>query len=245
MTIAIQENPTIDFKALPREQLLFMQKGADEMIAVLESAAEQEKHILIDVLNATAPEAFTHWQHYPPGDVHDRNKGALWFYHAHEDDGEGRPWDEHGHFHMFVWTEHVQEGLEPIALPPEPDFEVGGLCHLVAISFDKAGTPMQVFTVNRWVAQEWQYPAEEVIRLLDKFELENEEYALTSRWLMAALKLFRPQIEWSLRERDKTIALMRDKDPEGFSEDEDMEVLSSFPFDLGAQIDAIEEALNG
>ena len=60
---------------------------------------------------------------------------------------------------------------------------------------------------------------------------------------MAALKLFRPQIEWSLRERDKTIALMREKNPDGFSEDEDMEVLSSFPFDLGSQIDAIEEAL--
>ena len=36
---------------------------------------------------------------------------------------------------------------------------------------------------------------------------------------------------------------MRESDPEGFSEDKDMEVLSSFPFDLATQIDAIEEAL--
>lgn len=243
MNIPIRENTTIDFKALPRENLLAMQNAADDMIAVLEKAAEQEKHILIDVLNATAPEAFTQWQHYPPGDVHDRKKGALWFYHAHSDDVSERPWAEHGHFHMFVWTEHVQEGVEPIALPPEPDHKLGGLCHLVAISFDQSGTPMRIFTVNRWVAQEWQYPAEEVIRLLDKFDLDNEEFALTTKWLVAALKLFRPQIEWSLRERDKAIARMREKDPEGFSEDEDIEVLSSFPFDLGAQIDAIEEAL--
>jgi hypothetical protein len=243
MNIPIRENPTIDFKALPRKDLLAMQRAADDMIAVLESAAEQEKHVLIDVLNSTAPDAFTQWQHYPPGDVRDRDKGAVWFYHAHADEGSGRPWDEHGHFHMFVYSEHVREGIQPIALPPEPDFELGGLCHLVAISFDQAGTPMQVFTVNRWVAQEWQYPAEEVIRLLDKFDLDNEEYALTTKGLMAALRLFRPQIEWSLRERDRTITLMREKNPEGFSEDRDMEVLSSFPFDLGAQIDAIEEAL--
>ncbi|MCP4315982.1 MAG: hypothetical protein GY789_08190 [Hyphomicrobiales bacterium] len=243
MNIPIRENPTIDFKALSRERLLAMQSAADDMIAVLEEAAEQQKHILIDVLNATAPDAFTQWQHYPPGDVHDREKGALWFYHAHSDDVSERPWNEHGHFHMFVYTEHVEEGIEPIALPPEPDFELGGLCHLVAISFDPAGTPMQVFTVNRWVAQEWQYPAEEVIRLLGLFDLDNKEFALTTKWLVAALKLFRPQIEWSLRERDKAIALLREKDPEGFSEDEDVEVLSSFPFDLGTQIEAIEEAL--
>lgn len=243
MNIPVRDNPQIDFKKLPRADLLAMQGAADDMIAVLEQAAAEQKHILIDVLNSTTPDPFTLWQHYPPGDVHDREKGALWFYHAHSDDPEARPWSEHGHFHLFVWTEHVQEGVEPIALPPKPDFENGGLCHLVAISFDNAGTPMRIFTVNRWVAMEWQYPAEEVIRLLDFFDLDNEEYALTSRWLVAALKVFRPQIEWSLRERDRVIDKLREKDPEGFSEDEDVEVLSSFPFDLGAQIDAIEDAL--
>ncbi|MEX3010133.1 hypothetical protein [Hoeflea sp. TYP-13] len=245
MNIPVRDDPKIDFKALPREDLLSMQRAADDMIGVLEEAAAQQKHVLIDVLNSTAPDSFTQWQHYPPGDVHDREKGALWFYHAHSEDPESRPWNEHGHFHLFVYSEHVQEGVEPIALPPKPDFENGGLCHLVAISFNNAGTPMRIFTVNRWVAMEWQYPAEEVIRLLDCFDLDNEDYALTTKWLVAALKLFRPQIEWSLRERDKAIEKLREEDPEGFSENEDVEVLSSFPFDLGLQIEAIEEALQG
>ena len=244
MNRPIGDNPVIDFKSLARERLLFMQGAADEMIQVLEEAAEQQKHILIDVINARAPDDFTQWQHYPPGDVHDREKGALWFYHAHAEDEAARPWSEHGHFHLFVYSEHVSDGVQPIALPPEPDMEAGGLCHLVAISFDNAGTPMRIFTVNRWVAVEWQYPAEEVIRLLDFFKLDNQEFSLTSRWLMAALKLFRPQIEWSLRERDRVIEPMREKDPEGFSEDQDIEVLSSFAFDLGGQIEAIEDALN-
>lgn len=243
MNVTVRDNPEIDFSAISHDRLLAMQAAADQMITVLEEAAEQQKHILIDVVNTTAPDAFTQWQHYPPGDIHDREKGALWFYHAHSEDKAARPWSEHGHFHLFVYTEHVREGVEPIALPPEPDMELGGLCHLVAISFDQAGTPMRIFTTNRWVAMEWQYPADEVIRLLDYFEIENEEFALTSRWLMAALKLFRPQIEWSLRERDKVIEKLREKDPEGFSEDETIEVLSSFPFDLGSQIDSIEAAL--
>ena len=243
MNLTVRDTPVIDFAALPKSRLKAMQAAADDMISVLQDAAEQQKHVLIDVLNATAPDEFTQWQHYPPGDVHDRDNGALWFYHAHAEDEVARPWSEHGHFHLFVYTEHVKDGIEPIALPPEPDFELGGLCHLVAISFDHAGTPMRVFTTNRWVAMEWQYPAEEVIRLLDNFIVKNEEYELTSRWLMAALKLFRPQIEWSLRARDEAIDVMRKNDPDGFSEDESIEVLSSFPFDLGNQIDAIEAAL--
>ena len=243
MTIAIRDTPDIDFSDQPKERLLAMQAAADEMIAVLEDAAEQQKHILIDVLNATDSEEFTQWQHYPPGDVHDRENGAVWFYHAHAEDEAARPWSEHGHFHLFVHSRHADPKAEPIALPPEPDMEKGGLCHLVAISFDHAGTPIRVFTTNRWVAMEWQYPAEEVIRLLDSFNLDNTEFALTTRWLIAALKLFRPQIEWSLRERDRAIDKLRQKDPEGFSEDRSIEVLSSFPFDLGSQIDAIEAAL--
>ncbi len=220
-----------------------MQSAADEMIGVLEEAASEGKHILIDILNATDGEPFTEWQHYPPGDVQDKQKGAVWFYHAHAEDDGDRPWDEHGHFHTFVYTERVTEGTEPIALPPEPDFEKGGLCHLIAISFDKAGTPVRVFTTNRWVANEWMYPAGEVIRLIDKFILETDKFPLTTRWLMAAMQLFRPQIEWSLHARDEALAEIREKNPDGFAENQDYEVLSSFPFDLAGQIEAVEAAL--
>lgn len=244
MTFVERRDPKIDFSSLSETELSSMQAAADDMISVLEEAAEKGKHILIDILNASNDEPFTEWQHYPPGDVQDKKKGAVWFYHAHAEDDGDRPWDEHGHFHTFVYTEHVQDGVEPIALPAEPDFDKGGLCHLIAVSFDNAGTPVRVFTTNRWVADEWMYPADEVIGLIDKFVIETEKFPLTSRWLMAAMKLFRPQIEWSLRERDAALAQIRAKDPESFSENQDYEVLSSFPFDLGGQIEAVENALS-
>ena len=80
--------------------------------------------------------------------------------------------------------------------------------------------------------------------LLDRFEVTSGDYLLTSRWLKAAIGLFRPQIVASLVERDRVIANMSHKDPDGFSEDEDVEVLSSFPFDLASQIYAIEAAFD-
>ena len=38
-----------------------------------------------------------------------------------------------------------------------------------------------------------------LIQLFDRFKVDNEAHALTSRWLMAALRLYRPQIEWASR----------------------------------------------
>lgn len=240
MTINIQTEFPVDLSSLDERQLSAMRTAADEMIAVLEESAAQGKHILLDVLASKEGEPFTEWQHYPPGDVQDKENGALWFYHAHAEDKAARPWSEHGHFHMFIYTEHVPEGIEPIALPEEPDLEKGGLCHLVSISFDPNGTPVRVFTTNRWVTSEWMYPAQNIIPLLDRFKIEAGDYRLTSRWLMAAIGVFRPQIEQALRERDRVIEEMRQADPDNFSENEDVEVLSSFPFDLANQIDAIE-----
>lgn len=237
-----------DYSSLSTQMLIHMQHGVEDMVAVLQEAAEAEYHVLTDVLASVEDEPFTQWQHYPPGDVHDRDNGALWFYHAHEEDKLARPWEEHGHFHLFTYTEHAPENAEPLALPPEPDYENGGLCHLVAVSFNNSGIPVQLFTVNRWVAMEWQYPADVVISMIDRFRIENpidgkEKYDLTSRWLMALLKVYRPQIEWALRERDALIASMKADDPDNWSEDETVEVLSAVTFDFAGQIDRIEEAL--
>ncbi len=232
-----------DFTGLSDSRLQAMQGAADEMIEVLQQAASEGKHILLDVLASAGGEPFTEWEHYPAGDVHDKKNGALWFYHAHSENEAARPWSEHGHFHTFIYTEHLPDGAEPIALPDDPDFEKGGLCHLVSISFDHAGTPVRVFTTNRWVTSEWMYPAETLIPLIDRFRIEDGDYRLTSKWLMAAMGVFRPQIEQALLERDRVIGRMRQGDPEKFSEDKDVEVLSSFTFDLASQIDAIEAAL--
>ncbi len=228
-----------------RERLADMRAAADDMIAVLEEAAEGGHHVLLDVLATAKDGTFTQWEHYPPGDVHDKETGAVWFYHAHAVDEDGqRPWEEHGHFHLFVYSRHLGADAEPIALPKERDEEKGGLCHLAAVSFDLQGAPVKIFTTNRWVAAEWMYRAQDVIPLIDRFVIGKDDFSLTSRWLMAALRLYRPQIEWALRERDELLAHAADADPDGFAEDKAIEVTSAIDFDLAGQIDAIEAALD-
>lgn len=235
----------IDLSNVSNERLQIMQQGVDEMLAVLEESAGVGYHVLGNVLASTGEEPFVQWEHYPRGDVQDKQTGSIWFYHAHGENEVARPWFENGHFHLFRYTEMLREGAEAIAMPADPDFEKGGLCHLVAISFDPNGLPVRIFTTNRWVAGEWLYPAEDVIPLLDGFEITSEDavngkaYEFTSRWLSALLKLYRPQIEWALRERDKKIATLKGANPD-YAEDKEIEVLSAVEFDLAAQIDAIE-----
>lgn len=239
---------SFDVSNSSKEQLALMEEGVDEMLSVLQECAEANYHVLTSVVSSSGVEPFMEWSHYPDSDVHDPGNGSIWFYHAHaQEENEERPWDEHGHFHLFVYSDFVKDGIEPIAVPKNGDPEKGGLTHLVAISFNNAGLPTRIFTTNRWVADEWLYPADAVIPLVDRFRIEkqkgkdSDEYSLTSRWLAACLKLYRPQIEWALKARDEKIAEIRSK-VENFAEDQDYEVLSAVEFDLGQQIDAIESA---
>lgn len=237
-----------DVSTASKEQMSLMESGIDDMLDVLQECAEANYHVLTSVVPSSGEEPFTEWDHYPDSDVHDPQNGSIWFYHAHAADDDGdRPWDEHGHFHLFVYTDFIEKGAEPIALPEKRDPEKGGLTHLVAISFNNAGLPTRIFTTNRWVSDEWMYPADSVIPLLDCFKIEKEkgrdkdEFSLTSRWLAACLKLYRPQVEWALIERDKKLHELKAKD-ENFAENQKYEVLSAVEFDLAQQIDAIETA---
>ncbi len=234
----------LDMKSLDLASLRKMQCAGDEMLAVLEQAAAQNYHILSSVLSHEEELSFEEWAHYPAGDVHDHTQGAIWFYHAHSaEEGEIRPWNEHGHFHLFLYTEHFPEGVKPVALPEDPDLNKGGLVHLVAVSFNHQALPIRIFTTNRWVSDEWMYSAETIMPLLERFVIHQNEYSLTSRWLIALLKLYRPQVEWALKARDHMIE-NRQEVGQSFFENEEIEVLSAVNFDLATQIDEIEAALN-
>ncbi len=229
-----------DMAGVSDSQLALMREGIDEMLAVLDAAGQHGYHVLASVLASNVETPFTQWLHYPPGDVQDKENGAIWFYHAHEEDEQARPWAEHGHFHLFRYTEALRPGAVAVSMPDDPDMEKGGLCHLVAVSFDMNGLPVRIFTTNRWVAGEWMYPASDVVELLDGYRIEGKPYELTTRWLQALLKLYRPQIEWALHERDRRLPEMAVLFGDKWGEEKSVEVLSSVTFDLAAQIDAIE-----
>ena len=60
---------------------------------------------------------------------------------------------------------------------------------------------------------------------------------------MEALAKRDPELAQRTIDADEAIDKMRANDPDGFSEDTSVEVLSSFPFDFAGQIDAVETAL--
>jgi hypothetical protein len=212
-----------------------MRNAASELYDVLEAFAREGGHPVRDVLK-DLPEPFTSGRHYPLDDVEDAGTGCAWYYHAHAPN-EARRTCEHGHFHCFMYTELVDKAAQPIALPDDADFDKGGLIHIIAISFDSDGVPTRLFAPNRWVTGEWMYGAEDVIAIIARFSIASDNrFALTSRWLEAMLRLCRPQIASVLRERDHVLRSRREIDPEGFTEDRSLEIVSSVDFDLDAQL---------
>lgn len=201
---------------------------------------------------------FYEWHHYPEGDVYDPETHAQFFYHAHAP--SQRVADEHGHFHTFMRPRGMLAGTQPLMLPelaiadvpaapadpllaPVAQPNQGGnndkLSHLVAIAMNPAGAPVRLFTTNRWVTGETWYAADDMIRMLDRFELQTDlPSPVLNRWLVALVRLFRPEIGVLLRQRDKAVQDWRWRRRSNGFDDPRLEITSSFSIDLEARLAA-------
>jgi hypothetical protein len=138
----------------------------------------------------------------------------------------------------------IPAGLTPIS---RPDRAEDVYAHLVAVSVDAHGLPVRLFTTSPWTTGEALFAAGDVIRMLDGFELEDARPERpANRWLALVLRLFRPQIEQLLHERDAVIerlgigpAIHDRRHDRGF------EVLSEAAVDLDEQIEAVRAQLAG
>ncbi len=112
---------------------------------------------------------------------------------------------------------------------------------LVAIAIDGRGEPIRLFTTNRWVTGETWYRADDVIRMLDRFQVEGAgPSAVLNRWLGAMVRLFKPEITVLLRNRDKTVMDWRWRRRSNVFEDPRLEITSSFEIDLDARLGVVE-----
>jgi hypothetical protein len=212
------------FESLPAVRLELMAAAGRELTTAERAIARQGGNVLSRLLRDSGP--LYEWDHHPPGDVRDPIHGAQYFYHAHPADQ--RPAREHGHFHTFLRADHA-----------EP------LHHLVAVAMDRRGRPIRLFTVNRWATEEIWAEAGRVIQLLDRFILDLPQPSRwVNRWLAALLRLYRPQIEMLLRQRDASITAWGQANPgaDAFAARE-LEVLSEMEIAVPAQIDAVARAL--
>lgn len=166
------------------------------------------------------------WRHYPADDIVDPSSGARVFYHAHLRASDAD--HLHGHFHFFLARSAMARGIKPLRMPPADQRPRPSVVHIAALGIDDAGLPVQWFTTNRWVTNEWLYPADAILTKLRPGLFANAAGdPLVNRWLDAALTLATPLLAGLLHERDDKL---REQVIDG--EDRAVEIVSSQPWDL-------------
>lgn len=230
-----------DISGLSRRRLKAMAEAGDEIIECLRVLEKADLNLVGDVLRGQG--TFVEFDHYPPDDVFDRDSQSQYYYHAHREEA-----GENGHFHTFLRAPGMPGGVRPVkysGAEPWPNREEA-LSHLIAISMDAYGRPMDLFAVNRWVTAEAWYAAEDVIRMLDHFVIDHAFPSWpVNRWIGAMLRLFRPQIEALIRHRDAVVHAWANAHPgtEVF-EDRNLELTGHIVIQVDQQIDAVRTALS-
>ncbi|MCM2306675.1 MAG: hypothetical protein NDI91_04285 [Sulfuritalea sp.] len=230
----------IDFATLGHSRLEAMRAAGREILECQRVLERGGLNIVGEMLRGQGD--FVEFEHYPNDDVFDADSHSQYYYHAHRGE-EG----EHGHFHTFLRASGMPPGTRPVANTGAESWPSGdeSLSHLVAISMDAYGYPIGLFTVNRWVTGDAWYVAQDVIPMLDHFEIDHANPSWpANRWISAMLQLFRPQIEALILERDEIVVAWADRHPGvDVFEDRELEIASHIAISVEQQIAAIDAAL--
>ena len=228
----------LDYRSLPRKRLETMLAAGEEVIECFRVLNKGGSNVTAEVLKGQGE--FIEFNHYPKGDSYDNETHSQYYYHAHRA-------GENGHFHTFMRQRGMPAGIEPIPYMGDVAWPKGtdALSHLIAISMDKYGFPLSLFTTNRWVTGENWYVADDACRMLDRFDMDHAYPSwATNRWLTAMVRLFRPQIVELIQERDRVVAAAAEATKDGdIFEDRSLEVTSEATIDVDEQTEAIETAL--
>ena len=84
----------------------------------------------------------------------------------------------------------------------------------------------------------------DVIQMLDLFDIDHAAPSWpTNRWVGAMIRLFRPQVEWLLRERDEAVRIWQACHPDDPAhEDHGLEVPSRIQISIDDQVRRVREA---
>lgn len=228
----------VELAAIDRETLEVMAESGRTVIECHRVLAKTGDNVVGEVLCDQG--TFYEFDHYPKGDVFDSESNAQYYYHAHRG-------DEHGHFHTFLRQAGMDVSMHPVA---QSDAEYmhkrrDKLSHIIAISMDRRGMPIGLFTTNRWVTAENWYAAADIKVMLDSFEIDLARPSWpVNIWITAMLRLFRPQILELVDQRDRAVANWHARHPEvDVFEDRDLGITSQCEISIDDQIATVEAAL--
>ena len=237
-----EETRHLDMATQPVKRLRTMLAAGEEVIEVQRVLARTDDNVVSELLRGH--ETFYEWDHYPKGDVYDRQSHSQYFYHAHP--GGFRD-TEHGHFHTFVRAKGLPRGMKPMRRKKRDKWPMGddALAHVVAISMGSKGEPLRLFTTNRWVTGETWYCADDVAKVIGRFVIDHARPSWpTNRWVVAMVRLFWPQVILLLKARDQVIENWAVQNPSKDTlEDRRLEIVSQAEVDIEAQIAAVRAAL--
>ncbi|MEF2552308.1 hypothetical protein VQ042_13175 [Aurantimonas sp. A2-1-M11] len=226
--LILESPPPLD--DLDTAELRRMAAAADEIDECLRVLGKARLNVVGEILKGAGQ--FVQMTHYPQGDVYDAETHSQYYYHAHRE-------AEHGHFHCFLRAGGMPGGVTPVADPVAQGWPAGdkAIAHLVAISMDRFGAPIRLFTTNRWVTAETWYPAADVTRMIERFSVDHAFPSWpTNRWLTAMTRLFRLEIEALVAARDRVFAEHAARHPDRNPwEDRELETLSEIAIDPAAQ----------
>lgn len=238
------------FETLSVHQLEKMFEAAATVSETMRVLQKSETNIVGEILKTA--ETFKEWEHIPSNDVYDRQSHSQYYYHAHSktEDGTGIHDNEHGHFHTFIRGKGIPKNIKPKTLPDyDPSIDISNVnTHIIGIGMNEFGVPIRLFTVNRWVTGETWHDAEDIIKLLDNYEIDDTRPSWAMNlWMGAMIALFRPQIESLINQRDQTIAQWAKENPdiENVYEDRNLEVTSYLDINLLEHIENLEELISG
>ena len=227
----------VSLKKLSREQLQTMANAGMQVLECYRVLQKSNSNVVAEVLRGQGE--FYELDHYPKGDVYDSETHSQFYYHSHR---EG----EHGHFHTFLREKGMPKDCRPVK-QSEANFmkeRDDKLSHLIAISMNRAGFPIGLFTTNRWITADNWYTADDVIKMLDRFEMDLAWPSWpVNIWVTAMLRLFCPQIEELVRKRDSTVADWQKKHPEKDAfEDRGCDITSARRISVAAQVRRVDQA---
>lgn len=210
-------------------------QAASVVIETITEMAKEGRPLMQRVLPS---EEVLFWEHYPDNDARDARTRSRWYYHVHAP-GDRDP-GEHGHFHLFLHRTQLDDQAACICAPAAGEDAPAHVTHVAGLSIDHSGIPIAWFATNRWVTDEFLYPAETMIAHLDRYDVDQtEEDPLVNRLLTAMVALYRDELAELLQSRDRAMQpLLEAQGQQAYEADN--AVLAMIPIDLDAKIESLD-----
>lgn len=238
--MSAQQPELPDFAELPRETLERMLDAGEEIRECYRVLNKGGLNVVGELLKGQG--TFYELNHYPQGDVYDKDANSQYYYHAHRGIR-----GEHGHFHTFLRAGGIPDDVLPVPYEGEESWPLGddAVSHLVAMSMDKYGFPIGLFATNRWVTAEAWYTAPDVVQMCERFEVDHAYPSWpVNRWISAMFRLFSPQIGALLCQRDVVVSRWSEEHPDvDVFEDRELEITGQFTISVEKQIATVCDVL--